>query len=224
MNLIVNEIFSSINGEINKQHQGSLCTFIRLQGCNLRCGYCDTPRSQDIKGCWGIPMSISDILKEITKQGNINITITGGEPLLQKEALCCLINKLHGRYQISVETNGSIAIPFEVPSLFKVHWIIDYKLPDSGSYEHMFPSNFKNLVDQDIVKFVVSSEEDFDLALGIAHNIRKSPPGNCTIAFSPCSFSQKMTPEKLYKLMQNKFLKNIGAVFSLQLHKIIGVS
>ena len=36
----VHSIFSSINGEISASHQGSLCTFIRLAGCNLKCSYC----------------------------------------------------------------------------------------------------------------------------------------------------------------------------------------
>ncbi len=223
MNLIVNEIFSSINGEVNPQHQGSLCTFVRFQGCNLRCIYpCDTQKAQNINSNNGIVMTTSEAVKSIREQGNINVTITGGEPLMQKSALVKLIKKLPNKYKVSIETNGSILIPFFDSCLNRANWIVDYKLPDSGECNRMIPFNYNHLTGRDIVKFVVSSEKDFKHALQVIKNIKKSSSGNCLFAFSPCS--KKMTPEKLYELMQNKFLKSTGVILSLQLHKIIGVS
>jgi 7-carboxy-7-deazaguanine synthase len=221
MNLIINEIFSSINGEVNPQHQGSLCTFVRLQGCNLKCKYpCDTQKAQDINSDNGISMTTSEVVSDIIKQGNINVTVTGGEPLIQKPALVELFKKLPNKYKVSIETNGSIPIPFN--DFSRADWVIDYKLPDSGECHKMIPFNYKYLTSREIVKFVVSSEKDFKHAIQVIKNIKKSSSENCWIAFSPCS--QKMTPEKLYELMQNKFLKNTGAILTLQLHKFIGVS
>jgi 7-carboxy-7-deazaguanine synthase len=175
--LQVHEIFSSINGEISAQHQGSMCTFIRLQGCNLRCAYCDTKRAQDIevpsKQILSKEMTNPAIMKEVKKQGNKNIVITGGEPMVQYKNLEDLIIRLRQEsYSISIETNGSIIIPHKYPWI-NVDWVIDWKLPYSGECMKMCPENYYNLQSTDIVKFVVSNYSDFQYAVRMAEKISK---------------------------------------------------
>ena len=101
----VNEIFRSINGEVNSIGQGSFCTFIRLAGCSLRCSYCDTEYAQDPKS--GREMSVEEIITEVKNLGCRNVTITGGEPLDQRLDLHYLLQKLwFSKHNIVVETNG----------------------------------------------------------------------------------------------------------------------
>ena len=92
------EIFQSIDGEAF--NAGKITNFIRLSGCNLRCNYCDTIYGQNLSD--GEEMSIDDILKKLDK-GIKNITLTGGEPLLNKENAYSLLNTLvKEKYNVSV--------------------------------------------------------------------------------------------------------------------------
>lgn len=214
-------IFKSINGECSSQHQGSLCTFIRLAGCNLHCEWkssdgkivrCDTPYAQALDS--GKEMSIPKIMAEVHKLNCKNIVITGGEPLIQKEIyglIDCLKAKNH---RISVETNGSMFI-FHVEG---VHWVADWKCKSSGMEKFMCVENFINLSAPDIIKFVIADREDFDGALHAINlmNDRFTLP---RIAFSPTD--RKMSAQLIEWMKENKTLCNIGAVFSLQIHKII---
>lgn len=224
--LQINEIFSSINGEISPSHQGSMCTFIRLQGCPLRCLYCDTKKAQNPSA--GTPISIYKIMKEVEKQKNVNVTITGGEPLLQKKILEKLVLKLIEKHRVSIETNGSFPIPKDWPWCdINVSWVVDYKLPYSGESAKMKEDHFYGLNKTDMIKFVVSCYGDFVFAVRMTEKIHKDYSERTRIcpvfAFSPCL--GKIDPMKLYEYMnKSDFLKNIGAVYSLQLHKIIGVS
>ena len=212
----VNEIFSSINGEVCEVHQGSLCTFIRLSGCNLKCTYCDTVYAQDPKS--GKEMSIEKIVSEAKRLGNSNITITGGEPLQQQEELRQLINCL-SVYEISIETNGSILIP----EWFEVSWVADFKTKSSGMAKHMNLDNYKNLSSTDFLKFVISNKTDFDQALLVVQELRKQNIF-VTPAFSPKFTTKKTKPIPLQKWMQeDTILKRAGAILNIQLHKWLGV-
>jgi 7-carboxy-7-deazaguanine synthase len=218
------EIFPSINGEVSSQHQGSLCTFIRMAGCNFQknpCTFCDTPQALDKTA--GKNMTNSEILEELTMLGNKNIVITGGEPFRQKEALRKLVWDLRNRYyNVSVETNGSVFIPTSLG----VRWVADYKLPSSGNEKRMNLNNFINLTEKDIIKFVISDRKDFYRALIVIEKIIKEMRLPSEIALSPCNSvgKQYMTAKILQEWMQETpLLKGAGAILSLQLHKIIGV-
>ena len=123
--MIVNEIFTSIEGEGIRA--GRLCTFIRFTGCNLRCSWCDTRYAFDE----GREMSVSEILAAVP-DGAQCITITGGEPLLQDNAsLTELTDALIARgAEVNFETNGSV----DFTGFMKDGTMItaDYKLPSSG--------------------------------------------------------------------------------------------
>lgn len=220
--LQINEIFGSINGEVCNRHQGSLCTFVRLQGCNCHCSWCDTVKAQEKKG--GKSLSVKEVVDKINGYGNVNVTITGGEPLLQKEVLEELVSVISKDHLVSIETNGSILIPY-YPPWEQVNWVIDYKLPSSGENKKMCSDVFRFLKTKDLVKFVISSRSDFQFAVKKMKqiNTEKGIFQYPIFAFSPCL--EAMSALQLYRLMSKSvYLKTQGAVLSLQLHKMIGIS
>ena len=75
--------FVSINGE--GAHAGELAAFIRFKGCNLNCSYCDTSWANQPDAPF--TLTDADALCEWVKDSGVrNVTLTGGEPLLQKES------------------------------------------------------------------------------------------------------------------------------------------
>lgn len=154
-----------------------------------------------------------------------NVTITGGEPLLQK-GLFSLISILrsHDR-RISIETNGSKFIPWESG----VSWIADYKLPSSGMNHMMNLDHYKNLGKSDFIKFVVKDKADFDKAVSVIatllnENGWKHSCSSPKFAFSPV-FTKNVAKHPLKDWMiDSPLLRDIGAVYSLQIHKILRVA
>jgi len=216
MNVRISQIFKSINGEICASHQGSLTVFIRTFDCDCRCRYCDSKFSYEGHS---LEMSVDEILDEVNRHDVPNVTITGGEPLLQaKEVLEMATELFNFDKKISIETNGSIAIPDNR----YVSWIADYKLPSSGMEYMMHIPNYKNLSHRDFIKFVISDKADFDRALEIIPQIRKITYYSPGTAFSPVGGMLK--PELLAQWMiQNTYLGKIGAIYSLQIHKLLNV-
>jgi 7-carboxy-7-deazaguanine synthase len=212
----INEIFKSINGEVSPAHQGSLCTFIRTSGCNLDCQYpCDTPYAKSLNS--GKEMSINEIIQEVEKFNNINITITGGEPTIQLDVLE-LSKQLYVKgYRVSIETNGT----YNMKSKTYLSWVADWKCPSSGMRNKMDIENFISLRFRDIIKFIIADKKDFNDALMTITALLERGAG-CKFAFSP-SFGQ-IEPEQLIKWMKAEpTLGNIGAIMSYQIHKLLHV-
>lgn len=215
--LNINEIFRSIDGEVNPSGQGTLTTFIRLQGCNLNCGYCDTKQAQDTNKIMR-ELSVEDILRVIPKG---KVTITGGEPLLQKETLNLIIALLDEKHQVSVETNGAIPIPGTIMNDEKLSWIIDYKL---HAQDMMNIDNFWNTTSRDWVKFVIEAPDDFQKAVDISSALKD---GGCQakIAFSPVmrkdimKWGMTSPAQWLAEQLIEKQLWDI--TLNLQIHKLI---
>jgi 7-carboxy-7-deazaguanine synthase len=150
--LRVNEIFFSVQGE--SSWSGLPCIFIRLSGCNLRCLYCDSRFAYEE----GREYTLEKILKKIQAFSCTLVEITGGEPLLQKNAFLLAKELCDRGYQVLVETNGSIDIKQLDKRVVK---IVDIKTPDSGSGESFFRDNIRRLQKKDEVKFVISSKKDY---------------------------------------------------------------
>lgn len=226
MKMKIHSIFPSINGEVSALGQGSICTFIRLQGCNLRCSYCDTKQAQDKeKGIKGTPR---DIYRKVQSLGIQNVTITGGEPFLQETELLRLLKMLYmGDYVVSIETNGSLYIH---------RWnyiksvIADWKLPSSNMYHHMNIQNFEKLTKEDYVKFVISTREDFDKATKVMQALIKRAKIYFLhvprFAFSPLKIKNYFCNERMLAewMLNDKTCKKVNAIYNLQIHKIINVS
>lgn len=208
--MYVNEIFHSIDGE--GLRTGELAVFIRLSGCNLNCSYCDTKYA--LKSNVGIKMTIDEIINEVEKYQCKNITLTGGEPLHNKEShglINCLIKK---GFKVNIETNGSIDITDYVG---KCLITMDYKLPSSGMEKYMLLSNLEKLTENDCLKFVTSEEdlskiEEILSTYNIKSYIYISPIYNQIEPYKIVDFMKKMNSEGI----------NTSKLrVQLQLHKII---
>ena len=173
----VSEIFYSIEGE--GIEIGRPEVFVRLSGCNLRCVWCDT------KYAWynGKEMSVDEIIREIKRYPCKNVSITGGEPLLQKDELLELIRKLKEMgYWVQINTNGTIFDKeiFELVDLITM----DCKCPSSGmkSDLEVLKRTKKNFKDKVQFKFVISNEEDYKLAEKLVKNLLEDA---LSIVFQP---------------------------------------
>lgn len=209
------EIFQSINGEVTSQHQGSLCTFVRLAGCNLRCKWCDTVKAQDPES--GYKMNIQKIYENLRDLGNPNITITGGEPLMQKEDLLALVNTLQHEWEeskVTIETNGSYELPLGWPVEC---WVVDYKLHSSGEMNKMWiwENNYRKLRKRDFIKFVIADEKDYKLAKDQIIYLR-SRGVKSRFAFSSSSHHDILLSWMIID-------KLFDVILNVQIHKLIRV-
>ncbi len=212
--LNINEIFVSVNGEVNKWGQGSPAIFIRLQGCNLSCCYCDTKQAQS-KADYD-PIITKHLLTEIESYGIKRVTITGGEPLLQESVFDLIEQLLFNQYQISIETNGSIKIPEEWIGWRNLCWVVDYK-PEYSS--KMIWENYLNLMDTDWIKFIIKDRIDFARAISIKNKLQDQ---NCraSFAFSPVGAGPELAGQIVQWLIDNE-ISDVN--LNLQIHKIISV-
>jgi 7-carboxy-7-deazaguanine synthase len=153
--LRVNEIFHSIQGE--STHAGRPCVFIRLTGCNLRCVWCDTSYAFH-EGFW---LSIDEVIDRVQAYGCPLVELTGGEPLLQPEAIPLLERLVEDGYEVLLETSGSLSIR-DVPA--GVKRIVDVKCPGSGEHERNVWENLDELRPGDELKFVVAGRADYEWA------------------------------------------------------------
>lgn len=207
------EMFVSINGEGTKC--GQLAMFVRFQGCNLACSYCDTAwaNEEDAPFEW---MSADEIYKEIKKSGVRNVTLTGGEPLLRDD-IAELIDYLleNEDLEIEIETNGSVSIkPWNCCDR-RLSFTMDYKLPDSGMEDAMCLDNFKYLKEQDTVKFVSGSISDLEKAYEIIKEYKLQ--GRCHLYLSPVF--GRIEPVEMVEFMKERQLNQVN--LQLQLHKVI---
>lgn len=212
--LNINEIFYSIEGE--GKRAGLPCVFIRLTGCNLSCSYCDTKYASDNK-CSDFSfqeLSITDIVNEVRKYSCLNVTITGGEPLVQPNIYLLIAALIRLNYEINIETNGSCSIA--TPSRFnnKLFYTMDWKTQSSGESNWMRSENLLHLQDIDVLKFVVGTDADLLEVLEICEFL---PNKNVQVFVSPVY--SKISPLKLVNFVKSHGLSNIR--LQLQLHKII---
>ena len=208
--LEVVERFVSINGE--GAHAGELAAFIRFKGCNLCCSYCDTSwaNEPDAKAS---PTSVEELVRWVKAVNVRNVTLTGGEPLLQKdiEPLVAALKDC----RVEIETNGSVPFSRLAEIEHRPVFTMDYKLPGSGMESHMNTANFALLNSHDSVKFVVGSEEDLNRAAEIIESYKLI--GRCHIYFSPVF--GKIEPTRIVEFMTERNLN--GVRIQLQLHKFI---
>ena len=153
--LTITEIYPSIQGE--STFAGQPCTFVRLTACDLRCQWCDTVYAFTE----GSKQSVDDILGEVRRLGLRLVELTGGEPLLQKNALPLMRDLLSEGFTVLLETGGHLPIG-DVPA--GVHRIVDVKCPGSGESARMHWPNLDLLTMRDEVKFVLVDRADFEYA------------------------------------------------------------
>ena len=203
--LVINEIFHSLQGETSRA--GLPTVFVRLTGCPLRCGYCDS----EYAFFGGEKMSIERILEQVAGYGAHYVTVTGGEPLVQKGCLPLLTALADAGYSISLETSGALAIEAVDPRIAR---IVDVKTPGSGELERMRWENLDDLRASDEVKFVLCDRADYDWAKGILSEYRLIE--RCPVLFSPVY--ETVTPRELADwVLADKLQVRV----QIQLHKLL---
>jgi 7-carboxy-7-deazaguanine synthase len=205
-------IFQSVNGEVSQRGIGSMTTFIRAAGCTANCSYCDTLYAKDPMS--GIEMDISLIMNTVSDFNCTYVTITGGEPLEQREELAKLVAALvENGYQVTIETNGLHSFSKLTRPWGNVTWVVDCKLG----------SGFQRLTEMqltrtDYIKMVVGSLGQF-IDMSETKNHLQSLGVKATFAFSPEWL--KCHPNELVQWM--KEYQHTDSVLNVQLHKIIGL-
>ncbi len=202
--LRINEIFYSIQGESSRI--GMPTVFVRLTGCPMRCTYCDTAYAFHD----GQQKEIEEIIQEIKKFDTNYVTVTGGEPLAQKNCIDLMNQLCELGYQVSLETGGALDIK-DVHSKVKI--ILDVKTPKSNEDKNNFWPNLANIKTNDEIKFVIQDYEDFSWSMDI---IEKYQLNQSQILFSPVYnvLASEQLAEWILKHQLNVRLQ-------LQLHKIL---
>ena len=204
------EKFVSINGE--GLRSGELAVFIRFANCNLRCSYCDTKYSF-INPIY-TEESIDELVKYVKSTGVKNVTLTGGEPLIQNEIKELMIELSNIGNRIEIETNGSINIaPYlNIPN---VTFTLDYKLKGSGMEMYMDLTNYDLLRKNDVIKFVVSDYDDLEKTKEIIKKYDLINKANCLIS----RVWGRIEFEEIVNFLKDNKLNDVK--MQLQIHKII---
>ncbi len=210
----VNEMFRSIEGEGIRS--GQLCSFIRFSGCNLNCIYCDTVYAQNKDlGDW---VYAEDIENWLIVGKFKNVTLTGGEPLIQQDIEVLIKKILDLGFNVNIETNGSISL-HNIKKLFAYKNLIitmDYKLPSSRMENSTKVHNLELLRENDVLKFVVEDLNDMDYV----KMFLKYYDIKANVFISPVFGKADMVAFVDYMSKEDCFNK-VGARLQVQLHKII---
>ena len=205
MALKIFEIFHSLQGETSRF--GLPTVFVRLTGCPMRCTYCDT----EYAFSGGSNMQIADILQKVAEFGTKYVTVTGGEPLAQKECLVLLHALCDAGYSVSLETGGAMDI---APVDARVSVILDIKTPASNEEKNMLWANINHVKATDEIKFVLCNRADYDWAK--AKIIELKLTEKCPILFSP-SFHDLPAEQLAGWVLEDKLTVRM----QIQLHKIL---
>ena len=203
--LRITEIFYSLQGESSTV--GIPTVFIRLTGCPLRCQYCDTQYAFQ-GGKW---MPFDEILQQVGDFQTRYITVTGGEPLAQKQCASLLLKLCDSGYHVSLETSGALDVSNVDKRVTKV---MDIKTPASGESDKNRFANIDYMLQQDQVKFVICNREDYEWAKNVLQQYQIAT--HCEVLFSP-STGQLAARELADWIIEDK----LAVRFQLQLHKIL---
>ncbi len=203
--LRISEIFFSLQGETSRI--GLPTVFIRLTGCPLRCTYCDT--SYAFSG--GSNYTLSEILAQVAQHTPRYITVTGGEPLAQKNCLTLLAALCDAGYLVSLETSGALDISGVDRRVMRV---VDIKTPTSGELQRNRWENLELLTRQDEIKFVLCNADDYEWSKQMLIQYRLAE--KCEVLFSPAHGT--LNPSELAEWILRDHLP---VRFQLQLHKLL---
>lgn len=206
------ENFVSINGE--STHAGELAVFVRFKGCNLHCSYCDTKWANESDVEFK-SMSAEEICELVKNTGVKNVTLTGGEPLLQNEIEVLIDRLIMQGNRVEIETNGSVSLEKFALMKNRAVFTMDYKLPSSNMEKYMCMENFSFLNEHDTVKFVSGSLKDLEKAVEIIE--KYSLLEKCHVYISPVF--DKIEPSEIVDFMIKENLN--GVRLQLQMHKFI---
>lgn len=205
MALKIYEIFHSLQGETSRI--GLPTVFVRLTGCPMRCTYCDTAYAFSGGG----NMEIADIMQKVAEFGTRFVTVTGGEPLAQKECNVLLQALCDAGYSVSLETGGAMDI---APVDARVSIILDIKTPASNEEKNMLWGNINHIKPKDEIKFVLCNRTDYDWAKAKLSELKLTE--KCPVLFSP-SYHDLKADELASWVLADK----LQVRMQIQLHKVL---
>jgi 7-carboxy-7-deazaguanine synthase len=201
----ITEIFYSLQGE--SRTVGLPTVFVRLTGCPLRCGYCDTEYA--FHG--GEKMDIEEIVAKVAAYNPRYVCVTGGEPLAQPNCIPLLDALCDQGYEVSLETSGAMDIS-KVDK--RVSRVMDIKTPGSGEESKNRYENIELLKAHDQLKFVVCHRNDYDWAKEqlSQHQLNE----RCEVLFSPIH-GQLQLAELAEWIVED----NLPVRMQIQMHKYL---
>lgn len=225
--MVITEIFKSIQGE--STHAGLPCIFVRLTGCNLRCTWCDTAYA--FHG--GARMTMEEVLARVRDLSGSSegpsggkspdrislVELTGGEPLLQPEAIPLAAHLLAEGFTVMIETSGERPIDALPREVIK---IVDVKCPDSGEGGTFHLPNLDAMDRKDEVKFVIATRRDYEFARQFTRDSELNQRVR-QVSFSPVTAD----PEGKWPGLNSRELAEwiladgLPVRLGLQLHKLI---
>jgi 7-carboxy-7-deazaguanine synthase len=223
--MLISEIFYSIQGE--GELTGIPSVFIRTSGCNLRCRWCDTPYAS-----WnpeGTNMDCGQIIQEVKKYPNAkHVVLTGGEPMIQKEAHHLCRELKHAGYHITIETAGTVDPDGILCDLASMSPKLNNSTPDPEQFGEAWVARHENtranpqVFDQWIknynyqIKYVVSSLEDCEVLNAMYRLIYQHSIPKSKIMLMP----EGITPEEIKGRQEwlIAFCKEFGYRYCNRLH------
>jgi len=205
LSLSINEIFYSIQGEA--KNSGKPTVFVRTAGCPFRCTYCDT----EYAFSEGKKMEIRNIISESKSYNTNYVTVTGGEPLAQKNIINLLNTLCEYSFKTSLETSGLMDIS-SVPN--DVEIVMDVKTPSSGEAEKNLKNNLSLIKKKDVLKFVIGDKEDYLWSKNILAE-------NDLLKFNNIFFSPVHNDLSLSEIADWILKDRLDITLQLQLHKYI---
>lgn len=206
VSLRITEIFYSLQGEARSV--GLPTVFVRLTGCPLRCGYCDSEYA--FHG--GERIAIDKIIEQIKSYNCNMVCVTGGEPLAQPKCHDLLMLLAEQGYEVSLETSGALDVGGVDP---RVCVVMDLKTPASGEQERNLYDNIDKLKLTDQIKFVICDRQDYEWARFKLDEYRL-PERVGDVLFSPSH--DQVEPSELASWILEDRLK---VRFQVQLHKLL---
>ena len=156
-------------------------------------------------------MEIESILDEIKQYNCTHITVTGGEPLAQKNCLSLLKSLCDKGYEVSVETSGAMDISQLDP---RVVIVMDLKTPASGEESKNRYENLEFIKQTDQIKFVICDRNDYEWSKQqlVKYNLSEKSE----VLFSPVH-GKEMARQLADWILED----NLAVRFQLQLHKYL---
>ena len=224
----INEVFFSYQGE--GIYAGIPQIFVRFSGCNLRCNYCDTPKSlyTNSKSKYFTAQALYEYIKDIFKSNKSrfsikkpSISFTGGEPLLYTDFILDLIkNYFKNKFSVYIETNGSLSK--QVEKIYRYCDIVSMDIKfKSACNKDLFKEHkrFLEIIKNKVfVKTVITkctTEKEFVKAINLISKISNNIP----LVIQPASFDS-ITNQKVVKFYSIAILKIKNVRILPQLHKL----
>ncbi|NQU76232.1 MAG: radical SAM protein [Planctomycetes bacterium] len=204
--LLVNEIYSSIQGEGSRA--GRPCVMVRLSGCDVRCRWCDTAYAYE----HGQAMGLDEIVQRIRQLDAGLVELTGGEPLCQPAATELLSLLCDAGWEVLLETSGTKDISTVDPRVVR---IVDIKCPGSGAVEKVCWANIDLLRSGDEVKFVLTDRCDYEFAREVISRCDLS--ARCTVLMGTVASGQLTAGELANWMLADR----LPVRLNVQLHKIL---